>query len=105
MDRANRHTDLLCKIGLLLLRMRKELMERRIEEADGCRIPLQRTEYPGKVFALIRQQLGERRLSRVERVRENHLPHGVDAIALEEHVLGAAQADAHGAERDRVAGL
>jgi hypothetical protein len=31
-------------------------------------------------------------------VGQDHLAHGVDAFALEEHVLGAAQADAGGAE-------
>ena len=31
-------------------------------------------------------------------VGEDHLAHGDDALALEEHVLGAAQADAFGAE-------
>ena len=40
-------------------------------------------------------------------VGEDHLAHGADAVLLEEHVLGAAQADAFGAEPDgdaRVAG-
>ena len=37
----------------------------------------------------------------LERLGEDHLAHRVDAIAFEEHVLGAAQADADGAERDR----
>ena len=36
---------------------------------------------------------------------EDHLAHRVDAVAFEEHVLGAAQADADGAERDGVGGL
>ena len=35
-------------------------------------------------------------------VGEDHFAHCVDAVALEEHVLGAAQSDACRAERDRV---
>ena len=38
-------------------------------------------------------------------VRENHLAHGVNAVAFEEHVLGAREADARGAERHGVFGL
>ena len=60
---------------------------------------------PGEVVALVRQQLRQRRLPLLERLGENHLAHRVDAVALEEHVLGAAQADADGAERDGVARL
>ena len=36
-------------------------------------------------------------------VREDHLAHGQDALCLEEHVLGAAKADAFGAELARLA--
>jgi hypothetical protein len=36
---------------------------------------------------------------------EDHLAHGVDAVAFEEHVLGAAEADAGRAEGDGVGGL
>ena len=39
------------------------------------------------------------------RVGQDHLAHGVDAVALEEHVLGAAEADALRAEGDRVGDL
>ena len=84
------------------LRVRQELVQRRIEEADRRRVALQRPEDAGEIVALIRQQLGERRLPRLERLGEDHLAHRVDAVALEEHVLGAAEADADGAERDRV---
>ena len=41
----------------------------------------------------------------LERLGEDHLAHRVDAVAFEEHVLGAAEADADGAERDGVRGL
>ncbi len=64
-------------------------------------IALERPEDAGEVVPLVRQQLGERRLPLLEGLGEDHLPHRVDAVALEEHVLGAAQADADGAERNR----
>ncbi len=38
-------------------------------------------------------------------VGEDHLAHGVDAVALEEHVFGAGEADAGGAEGEGVFGL
>ena len=84
------------------LRVRQELVQRRIEEADRRRVALQRAEDAGEVLALVRQQLGERRLPLLHGLGEDHLAHRVDAIALEEHVLGAGEADADGAERDGV---
>ena len=51
-----------------------------------------------EVRALHRQQLGERRAAARLVVGEDHLAHRDDAVALEEHVLGAAEADALGAE-------
>jgi hypothetical protein len=38
-------------------------------------------------------------------VGEDHLAHGADAVLLEEHVLGAAEPDALGAELERDAGV
>ena len=98
----SRHPDLLRQLLLLLLGVRQELVQRRIQEADRRRVALERPEDAGEVLALVRQQLGERRLPLLERLGEDHLAHRVDAVALEEHVLGAGQADADGAERDRV---
>jgi hypothetical protein len=43
--------------------------------------------------------------SRSAPCREDHLAHRVDLLALEEHVLGAAQADALGPEEQRGLGL
>ena len=51
---------------------------------------------PMKSSPLDRQQLASARGVLV--VREDHLAHRGDALALEEHVLRAAQADALGAE-------
>ena len=54
-----------------------------------------------KSCALHRQELGERRAPAVGVVGQDHLAHRDDARVVEEHVLGAAQADALGAEAAR----
>ena len=102
LDARRRHADLLRQLLLLFRRVRQELVERRVEEADRHREALQGAEDAGEVLALVGQQLGERGLSLLHRLGEDHLAHRVDAIPLEEHVLGAGQPDADGAERDRV---
>jgi hypothetical protein len=53
-----------------------------------------------EVRALHRQSLASA-LRRWSRNRHDHLAHGGYAVAVEEHVLGAAQADAFGAEGAR----
>ena len=85
--------------------MRQEFVQRRVEEADRGRQALQRLEDADEIVALIGQQFRQRLFAGLEVVGQDHLAHGVDAVALEEHVLGAAQADARGAERDGVRGL
>ena len=94
--------ELLAELGLLLRRVRQELVERRVEKTNRRRISVQRLEDAGEVVPLIRQQLGECRLPCLDGLGQNHLTHRVDTVALEEHVLGAAEADADGAERDGV---
>ena len=64
-----------------------------------------RAEEADEVLALHREDLVERALAVLGLVREDHLAHRRDALAAEEHVLRAAEADAFGAERDRVRGL
>ena len=93
---------LLRQFRLLFRRVRQKLVQRRIEEADRRRKPLPGPEDAGEVVPLIRKQLGQRRFPRLERLGENHLAHGVDTVALEEHVLGPAETDANGAKRDGV---
>ncbi len=51
-----------------------------------------------EVAALHRQELRERALAAGEVGRQDHLADGVDALGVEEHVLGAAETDALGAE-------
>ena len=91
-----------CLRGFLV---REELVQRRVEEADGGREALEGLEDAGEVALLVGQQLGEGGFAVFDVVGEDHLAHGVDAVAFEEHVLGAGEADAGGAERDGVLGL
>ena len=84
--------------GNLGLAMRQEFMQRRVEQTDGDRQPLHDLEQLGEVAALHRQDLGERRAARLLRIGEDHLAHREDAVGIEEHVFGAAQSDALGAE-------
>ena len=76
-------------------------MQRRIEQADRDRQPGHDPEELDEVGALHRQELGERGAPALFVVGQDHLAHGDDAVGLEEHVLGAAQADALGAELAR----
>ena len=101
-DLLRRDAELLAEGGLLLRRVRQEFVQRRIEEADRRRKPAERAEDSGEVVALVREQLREGGLPRLERFGEDHLAHRVDPFALEEHVLGPAQPDARRAERDGV---
>ena len=101
----------------LLLEVRQELVERRIEEADDDRQAVHRLEDALEVALLELLELGHRgversrpppapsamsaspdaafALARVACVRdEDRAAHDLEALALAEHVLGAAQADA-----------
>ena len=80
-------------------------MQRRVEQADGDRKPGHDLEQFGEVLALHRQELGERGAASLLGVGEDHLAHRDDPLAVEEHVLGAAEADALGAERAGDAGV
>ncbi len=73
-------------------------MERGIEQPDADRISLHRAEDGLEVSPLHRQQLGERLLAALAVLGQDHLPHRDQPVALEEHVLGAAEPDPLGAE-------
>ena len=62
-------------------------------------VAVHRLEHAVEVLALQRQQLVQRLAAIGFVVGENHPLHDRDAPLAEEHVLGAAQADAAGAER------
>ncbi len=59
----------------------------------------------GEVVALIGKQFRERLFPVLDIGREDHLAHRVDAIAFEEHVLGAGETDADGPKSEGVLGL
>ena len=105
MNALGRDANLLCQLLLLLRRVRQELVQRRIQEANRCRVSLERAEDSCEVVALVRQQLRQCRLPFVERLGKDHLAHRIDAVAFEEHVLGSRQADADRAKSNGVGRL
>jgi len=77
-------------LGDLGVAVRQELMQGRIEQADRHRQPLHDAEQLDEVAALHRQDLGQRLAPTLGVLGQDHLAHGDDALALEEHVLRAA---------------
>ena len=86
-------------IADLLVGLRQEFVQRRIEQADGHRQAVHDREQLGEIGALHRQELGKRDPPPRLVGRQDHFAHDIDALALEEHMLGAAQTNALGAER------
>ena len=78
-------------------------MQRRVEQADRHRPAIHRREQALEVALLERQQLVQRRPPLLVGVGEDDPDHPLLALLAEEHVLGAAQADALGAEVARLA--
>ena len=84
--------------------VRQELVQRRIEQADGHRQPRHDLEQLDEILrAASGSILASARAAAASLLGEDHLAHGEDAVALEEHMLGAAQPDAFGAEGARLA--
>ena len=101
LDLLDRHAHLLGQVLLRRVVVRQEFVQRRIEETDGRRQAFQFLEDADEIRPSGKAAIWPAPSSRSsEIVGQNHLAHGVNAVALEEHVLGAAQADAGGAERD-----
>ena len=90
---------------IAVVAMRQELVQRRIEQADGHRQSGHDLEQLDEVLTLRGQQLGKRLAASLLVLGEDHLAHGDDAALLEEHMLGAAEPDALGAEGARLAGV
>ena len=88
-----------------LLGARQEFVQRRIEQPDRHRQTLHDPEQVGEIPALHRKQLCERGAAPGFVVGEDHFAHRQDAVGVEEHVLGAAEADALGAECARGLGV
>ena len=79
-------------------------MQRRVEKADRHRPPGHGLEDACEIVALERQQSRERHAPLAFVGGQDHAPHIVDAVALEEHVLGTTQANALGPEIEGVPG-
>ena len=88
-----------------LLVLGKELVERRVEQPDGDGEAFHRAEDSLEVAALHRQQLVEGALPARLVLGEDHLADCGDPVALEEHVLGPAEADPLGAEIPALVGI
>src|SRR5205085_181808 len=85
-----RHIESAGKQLRLLTAVRKELVQGRIEQADGDRQAVHCLEDSLKIGALHRQQLAERSPSPALFARDDHLAHCRDPIALEELFAVAA---------------
>ena len=92
--RLGRHGDL----DRQLREVRQELVQRRVDEADGRRQPVHRLQQPGEVVALEREQGVERLTPGLVGVGQ-HEAFDVLATLPEELVLGAAQAHTLGTPR------
>jgi hypothetical protein len=75
--------------------IRHELMQGRINQADDNRITVHRFEETVEVLALVGEKLVESCRAAFATVRKNHALDDRQAFGLEEHVLGAAQTNAH----------
>ena len=73
-------------------------MERRIKQADGDRQARHDFKELDEILALHGKDFIQRFAAGFHGFGENHLAHGADAFGTEEHVFGAAEADAFGAE-------
>src|SRR5512143_2272507 len=73
-------------------------MERGIQKTNSYRVALHGFKEALEIRALHRKKLGERLLARFGIVGEDHLLHDRQPVFGEEHVLGAAEADALSAE-------
>ena len=80
-------------------------MQRRVEQAHRDRQPVHRLEDLDEVGLLDVEQLLERGGLLLRRGGEDHAAHDRQAVVGEEHVLGAAQPDALGAEVAGVGGV
>ena len=81
---------------------RQKLVQRRIEQTDRHRKARHRFQDAEKIFALKWQEFFQRVGARFVRVGEYHLLNDGEPLRLHEHVLGAAEADARGAQFARL---
>ena len=73
----------------------EKLVKRRVEKTNRHRAPVHGAEDPLEILALVREEVGQRRLTRRGVRGHDHAAHGHDSLAgAEEHVLGADEPDA-----------
>jgi len=83
--------------------MGNELVERRVDEADGHTESVHSLEDSLEILDLERQELGERLFTGFDRIGDDHLADGENPfLGIEEHVFGAAESYALRAELARV---
>ena len=87
---------------MLFLAVWQELVQRRIEEADGGWKAAKGFEDTEEVGSLVWQKLGQGVFAVGQSGRENHLTHGVDPVAFKEHVFCAAKTNSDGPKGDGV---
>ena len=85
----------------LRLVVRQEFMQWRVEQPDGHRQPDHYLEDLAEIVALFGQQLGQRCAPALLVGCQDHLAHRGNPGTVEEHMFGAAQANALGAEITR----
>ena len=79
-----------------------ELVQRRIQEADGDRVALKSLIESLEVSLLIRKDLVQSLFSLFDGIGADHLAERGDPLRIEEHVLGTAEADTLGAKLSRL---
>src|SRR5262245_4274608 len=95
----SRDTEFGSKVRDLFVSMREELMQRWVEQTNCDRQSGHRPQNTDKIALLHGDNLTECANTAGGVFGENHLTHGVDTISLEEHMLGATQADAFSPKR------
>ncbi len=82
--------------------VRQKLVQRWVEQADGGGQAVECLEDADEILTLVRQEFGQGGFAVIGFLGDDHFAHGIDAVALEEHVLCAAEADADCAEGDGI---
>ena len=91
-----------CHLLHVCFGVRQEFVKWRIQQANGNRQAVHRLEDAFEVFALVRQKLLDGFGAILFGVGQDEAADVGNAIAFEEHVLGAAQADAFSTKRTSV---
>ncbi len=85
--------------------MGQKLVQGWVQRSDRHGLALHDTKNAFEIFLLHGQQLFQSTLAPRNVFRKDHFPHGVDAVTLEEHVLGAGQPDTFRSESQSHLGL